>query len=300
MKQEPTYFDMVYEEMKMCEDYALLNMFTFEAAIRNSEVKKLLHIIDTASAEEQLDALMNDDSTYKDTKEILKEKYLLDYDKYREYNIHKQSSVKDYNHLLQLHRKLKSDINIDINREKSLDVVSSKMSLLIQKYKKNNSYNLHLHKEKLQYVHHANLPFFRPLMQIEKQDSVIKIEIPLFQIHKNDFSSYFKELQKNLKNTLADISTYHDSSNSFYSLINHKKSKAETIAMMFFTWDYVKYFESHNPYTPDYQKRNLCADITEMMSGNVNEGTARSKAEDYLVDMKKVIEGAEYKKFYQP
>ena len=298
MLREPNYFDMVYEEIKMCEPYALLNMFTFEAAIRNPVVKKQLTLIDDATADEQLDALLEGNDEYKDAKEILKKKYLLDYDKYRQYKTQKDSYIQDYSYLLKIHKKLKQDDNIGINRKISLGIVFSRMSKIIQTYKKSNAYNLHLDKGNSKYIHYANLAFYRPMMSIPEQYSVIKIEIPLFQIHKNDFASYFEQLQKNMKNTLADISEYHDSSNSFYNMIKTVKSKAETIAMMFFTWDYVEYYESCNSYTPDYLKRNLCADITEMMMGNVNEGTARSKAEDYLVDMKKLIVNAKYKKFY--
>lgn len=298
IKKEPTYFDMVYEEMKQCEGYALLNMFTFEAAIRNPGAKKLLSLIDNASADTTLDAFIDGDNTYINAKQTLKEKYLLDYDKYKQYKIQRYPYIRDYNYLLNIHRKLKEDINIGLNKRKSADVVLSRMRELMQHHKKSHTYNLHLHQNESHYIHYANLPFYRPMMSIQEKDSIIKIEIPLFQIHKSDFESYFKELQKNLKNTLVDINAYHELSSSFYNLIEKKKNKAETIAMMFFTWDYVQYFESSNSYTPDYLKVNLCADITKMISGNVNEKTARNKAEDYLLDMKKLIEGAEYKKYY--
>lgn len=290
---------MIYQEMKQCEDYALLNMLTFEAAIRHPKVKELLAIMDSASAEEQLDALMNDDDKYKKTREILKEKYLLDYDKYREYKIQKEPYLKDYNHLLHIHKKLKDDINIGINRTKSLKVVASAMLDLIQKYKKSNSYNLHLHKKESKYIHYANLPFYRPLMTSREEESVIRIEIPLLHVHKNDFSSYFEELQKNINKTLDEIDAYHKLSQSFYSLIEKGKNKSETLAKMFFTWDYVEYFESCHLYTPDYKHANLYADITEIVGGEINEKTARSTAQNYFTPMKKLIMGAEYLNFYK-
>ena len=295
---EPNYFDMVYEEMKMCEPYALLNMFTFEAAIRNPEVKEQLTLIENATAEEHFDAFIEGNTKYKDAKNILKNKYYIDYDEYHKYKIYKDSYLKEYNHMLNIYKKLKYDICVGINRDISLDIVLSRMRKLIQKYKKSQSYNLHLHEEESSYVHYANLPFNRPMMSIQKKDNIIKIEIPLFYIHKNDFKSYFTELQKSLHNTLEDISAYHKLSNSFYHIIETTKNKAETIAMMFFTWDYVKYYESSHSYRPDYLKRHLCADITKMIMGNVNEKTARSKAEDYLVEMRNLIEKAEYKKYY--
>ncbi len=76
---EPKLSDEIYEEMRQCEDYALINLITYEAAIRNTNVIKILAELDSY-----------DRSGYPSSKlflkvQKLKEEYLFDYYAYKTY-----------------------------------------------------------------------------------------------------------------------------------------------------------------------------------------------------------------------
>lgn len=86
MREEPKLSDYIYEEIRQCEEYALMNLVTFEAAIRNNRVREILSLLDSVSAEQKLDSMLeNTYDVYSDLKKELKEDYFIDYNEYVEY-----------------------------------------------------------------------------------------------------------------------------------------------------------------------------------------------------------------------
>jgi hypothetical protein len=111
LKKEPELSDFIYEEFRQCEEYALMNMITFEAAIRNKRVKEIIGELKSVSNEKKLDALLEGDDTYSILKKELREKYYLEYNDYLEYmNIDKKecqfhikhNNGESYSHILSL------------------------------------------------------------------------------------------------------------------------------------------------------------------------------------------------------
>ena len=82
MNIEPKLSDAIYVEIGECEEYALLNLITYEAAIRNPRVKEILSLLDNVFAEEKLDAMLEGDDRYSTLQKELKEEFWFDYDEY--------------------------------------------------------------------------------------------------------------------------------------------------------------------------------------------------------------------------
>ncbi len=111
MRKKPKLSDFIYKEIRQCEEYALMNMITFEAAIRNKRVKEIIGELKSVSNEKKLDALLEGDDTYSILKKELREEYYLDYNDYleymnidkKEYQFHvKHNEGESYSHILSL------------------------------------------------------------------------------------------------------------------------------------------------------------------------------------------------------
>ncbi len=311
--KEPKQSDSIYREIEKCEGYALMNLVTFEAAIRNSRVQEILKILNSKSSEEKLDALLDGSDKYIKLMEELREDYYLDYKDYRDYL---ESNCSFCERMLDslievgmafpfTQRKLiKENYFYDPNVYRG-EVIKQGMSLeeFLEKYKQELSRFLHVNRNDGDaYIHKVSLPLYRPLLNAPQKHSMMSIEIPMYHIHPKEFESYYEKLYEAHKDMIDEAKGYYVEEELFYDETDSKKSKSSTYAEMFFVWDYVAWWKQENgTFTPEETSRGLYAEISEMIGASVDDRTGRSaKVEKHLVQMTSLIEKSEYKKFYIP
>ncbi len=302
MRKEPEQTGFIYEELRQCEEYALMNMITFEAAIRNTRVKEILSVLNSVSAERQLDSMLLD--TYDvnaDLKRELQENYYLDYYEYRTYMNNKESFLDKYKIVSS---SLPAEIQEMANKiqkgyhDETLEVVEVSVEDRVALYKKNNNYILHVnHNEHTSHTHNLSLPLHRPKMAIPHKDSTINIKIPMYHIHPKDIKAYYKRLLEKHLEIVSDAGDYYHLEELFFDETDETKSKASIYAEMFYVWDYIQWWkEKYGAFTPDMTARSVYFEIGEKIGASIQDRTGRyPKVEKYLENMGKIIDGG-YKK----
>ena len=300
MRKEPEYSDFIYEEIRECEEYALMNMITFEAAIRNPRVKEILSILDSTVADRQMDSMMKPYDTIGSFRKELSEDYYLNYFDYKEYKrirepfLYNNTSPKQADSEYQ---KLLDEISIE-NTISSNKKLSTKE--LVQKYKK--TYIIHFkNNEDNEHRHSLELPLYRPKMDIPQKNSSVKIEIPMYHIHPKDIKAYYERLSEKHEELLKEAQTYYKIEELFFDETEEKKSKSEVYSRRFFVWDYVQWWlEKYGTYTPDKTAGSLYYKIGLKVGLEPHPDTGRNPTiENDLTNIKKLIEGG-YKRFYKP
>lgn len=306
MLKKPQVFDFIYEEIRQCEEYALLNLLTFEASVRNPRVIEILNQLDGVSSEEQLDAMIDDDTDdiYVVLKKELKNEYFLDYETYTEYTRVKRAFLETYSDKKSLDPKyhmIVDKIQAEYEDDTAYQMPSVKEQ--VELYKKRHTYNVIVKHNKLaSHTHHLSLPLHRPKMYIPQKESMIHIEVPMYHIHPKDIKAYYQRLMDKHHEVIAEAKEYYMYEELFYDEVNETKSKAETYALMFFVWDYVEWWKEQNGiFTPDKTARTVYPEIADSIGADVNDKTGRSpKVEKYLEEMNKLISKCGYKRFYIP
>jgi hypothetical protein len=302
MSREPQLSDFIYEEIRQCENYALLNMITFEAAIRNEEVRSMINDLNAVSSEDQLDAILNGDDKFSAVKVKLRENYFFDYDMYVEYTRVKSAFLETYSDEKSLdpeYQKIVDRIQEEYEYDTDYKIPSTRQQ--VELYKKYHAYNVIVnHDEHTSHTHHLSLPLYRPKMHIPQKTSIIHIEIPMYHIHPKDIANYYASLADKHMTIMSEAKEYYIYEELFYDKVDEKESKAETFALMFFVWDYVKWWKEYNgAFTPDETARTVYSEIAKIIGADVNDRTGRSsKVEKYIEAMNKLISKCEYKKFY--
>jgi len=301
--KEPKISDFIYEEIRQCEDYALLNMITFEAAIRNEKVMGILNHLDSVSSKDRLDAILEVDDRYSQMIRELRENYFLDYDAYARY-------IREKNNFLERHG---GKINIDLEYQRVIDKIQSgyiadissykRLSVKeqVQLYKKKYGYNVIVdHDEHAAHTHYLTLPLYRPKMHAPQKESVIYIEIPMYHIHPKHMKRYYERLAEEHMKIMEEARDYYKYEKLFFDEADEKQSKAKTYAQMFFVWDYMAWWEEQDKtLTPTKTKRTVYAEIAEMISANVEDKSGRPSAvEKYFEEMNRLIGKNRYKEFY--
>ncbi len=97
MEEEPKLSDDIYEEIRKCDRYALLNLISYEAAIRNIRVKEILSELDSDGESGYMGDLTNE---FFSKVQELKNEYFFDYYAYREYQgrISNKEHIEDVSH----------------------------------------------------------------------------------------------------------------------------------------------------------------------------------------------------------
>jgi hypothetical protein len=307
MSEEPKLSDFIYEEIRQCERYALLNMIAFEAAIRNSEVKeKITALHEYSDSRRRFEMLISDHERLdkmSEIKEKLKNKYFFDYDSYAEYERRRQEFLKRYqDHESRLPPEVQEISNkIRAEYEGEADKAKPTIKEQVKKYKKH--YNLIVgHDNHAAHTHYLSLPMYRPMLHIPQKDSVVSIRVPMYYIHPSDVKDYFEHLAEAYMELIEDARQYYRENELNYDVADEKKSKAETYAQMFFVWDYVQWRkEQSEQQMSDETLRTIYAEVAEIIGANVNDTTGRSaKVEKYLETMERLIEKCGYKQFFAP
>jgi len=304
MSKEPQLSDFIYEEIRQCENYALLNMITFESAIRNEDVRGMINNLNAVSSEDQLDAILNGDDKFSAEKVKLREDYFFDYDTYVEYTRVKSAFLETYSDEKSLdpeYQKIVDRIQEEYEYDTGYKIPSTREQ--VELYKKHHAYNVIVnHDEHTSHTHHLSLPLYRPKMHIPQKNSMIHIEIPMYHIHPKDIKTYYQILIDKHQEVIREAKDYYKDEELFYDEVNEAKSRAEIYALMFFVWDYVKWWKEHNgAFTPGETARTVYSEIAEIIGADVNDRTGRSpKVEKYIEAMNKLISKCEYKKFYTP
>jgi len=306
MRKEPRLSDFIYEEIRQCEEYALLNLITYEAAIRNPRLVEMLAQLDSVSSEERLDTMLSDEKDEKDKyivlNEELEDEYFFDYQAYVDYTRNKKIFLENYTEQKILdpeYQKIIDEHRIE-NDYKTDDEVPS-VEEQVKLYKKKQEYTLIVN-----YVNNTShtlaVPLYRPKMAIPQKDSNINIIVPMYHIHPDDITAYYERLMKAHKDAIVEAKEYYEYEGLFYDEVDETKNKAETYAMKFFVWDYVSWWKQENgTFTPEKTSRGLYAKISEEIGATVSDKTGRSpKVEKYLEAMTGLVEKSGYKKFYIP
>jgi len=302
--KEPQLSDFIYEEIRQCEKYALLNLITFEAAIRNAEVMRILNGLDVMSSEEKLDAVLEGDNEFYGLTEKLREEYFLDYNTYVEYTRGKKAFLERYLDARDLDPAYQSIVD-EIQAEYAYDADNKALSVKeeVERYKKNHTYNLIVnHDLHASHTHHLSLPLYRPKMHIPQRESTIHIDVPMYHIHPKDIKNYYASLAEKHLEVMRDAAVYYKEEELFYDMVSDAKSGADTYATMFFVWDYVKWWEEENgTFTPDATAGMLYAEIAEMIGATIDDRSGRSATvQKYMEVMTKLIDKRGYKQFYIP
>ena len=306
MPNEPSYGDFIYEEIRQCEEYALLNMVTFEATIRNSKVKQMLGVLDAKGSEGMLDAMLKEDNHLKACKRLLKGKYLLDYNAYAEYRRERDRFFAEIS---------VGDIEYDTVEDAEAEAMDQISLSRVRQYKKysiivnHDNHNAH--------THYLSLPFYRPKAYVPQKHSIIDIQVPVYLIHPQGIKDYYQRLGGKHLETMQDAQFYYELEELFFDTTDKKKSKAAKYAEMFFAWDYVQWWEQNQkPKQKDRDKdesynfttrRSLYAEIAEMIDKSekntgrrtTNEGTGRNATVEKNMEIAtRLIEKCGYKEFY--
>ena len=304
LRKEPEYSDFIYEEIRQCEEYALMNMITFEAAIRNSEVKKILSELDSASSSQQLDSIFESNDIYLDLIRKLKEDYYLDYYEYHTYAINKKDFLDGHT---PKSSSLGEEIQAKANKiQAEYEYVDSKTAPTVIEqvflYKKYNNRHLHVsHDKDTSHTHHLSLPLYRPKMNSPQANSSISIQVPMYHIHPKDIKAYYKRLAEEHENLLKEVQEYYEIKELFFDETEEKKNKSEIYSKMFFVWDYVQWWlEKYDGFTPDMTAGSLYYEIGQKIGFDPHPDTGRNASvEKYLENMKKLINHTGYKRFYE-
>ena len=311
MLKEPQLSDFIYEEIRQCEKYALLNLITFEAAIRNAEVMRMLNYLNAITSEDQLDAIMDDDYKFMNRKKIfpkklqsaLQENFFLDYKTYAAYEQVKKAFLETYCDEKSLDPEYQ-DIVDEMQAEYDTNYKAPSVKEQVELYKKRHAYNVIVnHDLHTSHTHYLSLPLYRPKMHIPQKESTIHIDVPMYHIHPKDIKNYYESLAEKHLKVMVDATEYYRVEELFFDMVNDTKSKAGTYAEMFFVWDYVKWWEQENrTFTPDDTARMLYAEIAyDHISVTVDDKTGRSATvEKYMEVMKGLIDKCGYKQFYVP
>jgi hypothetical protein len=299
--KEPERSDFIYEEIRQCEEYALLNLVTFEAAIRNPKVLDILKVLDSVSSRKRLSLLpnINRNDAYLRPMHELKEEYFLDYFDYLEYTKRRESFLESHT----IQKVLSEELREKANKIQSLypnETVSVKH--LVGLYKKKSAFNLHVnHNNHTSHTHNLVLPLYRPKMAIPQQESSINITIPMYHVHPKDIKVYYERLLKKHLEIVEEASDYYLETELFYDIVDETKSKSSTYADMFFTWDYLTWRQSNDvglasTSTSTMTRRSM---YEELASSHPDTGRV-AIIEKYVEKMNKLIRDCEYKQYYIP
>ena len=305
MRKEPELTDFIYEELQQCEEYALMNMITFEAAIRNNRVKEILNILDSVSAEGQLDSMMEAYDVQAAFRKELQEDYYLDYREYRAYMNTRELFLDRYT---PKSSSLGEEIQAKANKiQAEYEYVDSKTTPTVIEqvflYKKYNNRHLHVsHNKDTSHTHHLSLPLYRPKMNSPQANSSISIQVPMYHIHPKDIKAYYKRLADEHENLLKEVQKYYEIKELFFDETEEKKNKSEIYSKMFFVWDYVQWwFKKYGSFTPNMTAGSLYYEIGQKIGFDPHPDTGRNATvEKYLENMKKLINHSGYKRFYEP
>lgn len=301
MRKEPEYSDLIYEEIRECEEYALMNMITFEAAIRNPRVKELLSILDSTVTDRQMDSMMKPFDVISAFRKELSEDHYLNYYDYKDYKRIRESFL--YNNTKQeqddsAYQELLDEISIE-HTASGYKKLSTKE--LVKKYKE--TYTVHSKNYKNnEHRHISELSLYRPKMDIPHKNSSIKIEVPMYHIHPKDIKAYYNRLSEQHVELLKEAQVYYKIEELFFDETEEKKSKSEIYSRMFFVWDYIQWWlERYGTYTPDMTAGSLYYEIGQKIGFDPHPDTGRNATvEKYLENMKKLINHSGYKRFYEP